>query len=533
MRFVGELDRRLFTRVAAAHVPGADRVLTRLSRSADHGLLWLGMAGCLAALGGRTARRAALRGTGSLVLASLTVNTFVKWTARRPRPVLVPVPSIRRLTRQPHTTSFPSGHSASAAAFATGVALESTRYGALVAPVAAAVAFSRVYVGVHYPGDVLAGVAIGAGAALLTCRSWPPRQVNPERERPPAQAPALPEGEGLVVFVNSRAGTAGPAAALPPAALLAELLPRAELVECGPEDDFATLLDRAVHRAAERGGALGVYGGDGTVNAAARAAAPHGLALAVFPGGTLNHFALDVGVPHFEDTADAVVRGEAVAVDIAVAAPMTGRGPRADPIEFLNTFSIGLYPDLVQLRERLERRWGKWPAAAVALIRVLRTATPVELSLNGRPRRLWLLFAGNCRYVPDGFAPAFRPRLDDGLLELRMVDGDHRLARTRVVVAALAGALGRSRVYHAERVSWVRAEGLRGTDTFAYDGEVAPATDALLLEKRHRALVVYRPVVQGNEIAQQARLAAAAARHRGRERGRPLPADGGPSDSEN
>ncbi|MER6125622.1 phosphatase PAP2 family protein [Streptomyces sp. NPDC001795] len=528
MRFLGELDQRLFTRVATARVPGADPALTRLSRSADHGRLWLGAATGLAALGGRTARRAALRGTGSLALASLTVNTLVKWSARRPRPLLELVPQIRHLTRQPHTTSFPSGHSASAAAFATGVALESTRYGALIAPVAAAVAFSRVYVGVHYPGDVLAGMAIGAGAAVLTCRWWPPRQVNPERERPPARAPALPDGDGLVVFINSRAGTGAPAAPLPPAVLLAELLPRAELVERGPDDDFAALLDRAVLRAVELGGALGVYGGDGTVNAAARAAARHGLALAVFPGGTLNHFALDVGVPHLEDTASAVVRGEAVAVDIAVAAPLACEASDTD-IQFLNTFSIGLYPDLVRLRERLERRLGKRPAAALALIRVLRIATPVDVRLGGHPRRLWLLFAGNGRYVPDGFAPAFRPRLDDGLLDLRLIEGDHRLARTRVAVSALLGALGRSRVYRAERVPWVQADGLRGTDTFAYDGEVAPAAGAFRLEKRHRALVVYRPAVPGNEIAQQARLAALAARYRRQRRGRRFPANGGPS----
>ncbi|MFJ7900099.1 bifunctional phosphatase PAP2/diacylglycerol kinase family protein [Streptomyces sp. NPDC096198] len=515
MRFLGDLDQRLFTRVATARLPGAGPALTRLSRSADHGLLWLGAATGLAVLGGRTARRAALRGTGSLALASVTVNTVAKWTARRPRPLLDPVPPIRHLVRQPRTTSFPSGHSASAAAFATGVALECTRYGTLVAPVAAAVAFSRVYVGVHYPGDVLAGAAIGVGAAVLTCRWWPPRQVNPERERPAAPAPALPGGEGLVVFVNTGAGTPAPP-------LLSGLLPRAELVLCAADDDFGARLDHAVRRALARGGALGVHGGDGTVNAAARAAARHGLPLAVFPGGTLNHFALDVGVPHLEDTAAAVVRGEAVAVDLGAAVPLTGatagEGPDAAPVEFLNTFALGLYPELVRLRERLEPRLGKWPAATLALVRVLRTAAPTELRVDGRPRRLWLLFAGNGRYVPDGFAPAFRPRLDDGLIDLRLVDGDHRLARTRVVLAALVGALGRSRVYVAERVPGVRIEDLGPMDTCAYDGEVVPAPGALRLEKRHRALVVYRPALPRNEILQQARIAAVMARRRGRGR---------------
>ncbi|MGD1218763.1 bifunctional phosphatase PAP2/diacylglycerol kinase family protein [Streptomyces krungchingensis] len=525
MRALGELDERLFTRVAGARMPGADPALRRLSHSADHGALWFGTAAGLAAAGGRTARRAALRGVGALALASLTVNTVVKWSTRRPRPLLDLVPTVRHLRSQPHTTSFPSGHSASAAAFATGVALESTRYGALVAPFAAAVAFSRVYVGVHYPGDVLAGVAIGVGAAALTCRWWPPRQVVPGRQRPVADAPALPRGEGLVVFVNSGAGSDAPAMSRPPAERLRVLLPGAELIERGPDDDFAALLAEAVGRAAGSGGVLGVCGGDGSVNAAARAAAERGLALAVFPGGTLNHFAQDLGVPDFEDTADAVVRGEAVSVDIGVA-----RSAGGEDVRFLNTFSIGLYPELVRMRERAQERWGKWPAAAVALVRVLRTATPVELSLNGRPRRLWLLFAGNGRYVPEGFAPSYRPRLDDGLLDLRVVDGDHRLARTRVVLSALAGALHRSRVYGAEQVPWVRLENVTGTDSLAFDGEIAAAEASLSLEKEPGALVVYRPAVSHDEAARQARPAAGTAGRGGRARGRRLPADGGPSD---
>lgn len=528
MSVLGEWDRRLFTRVAAARVPGADPALRRLSHSADHGRLWLGTAAGLAVFGGRTARRAALRGAGSLALASLTVNTVVKWSTRRPRPLLDRVPSIRHLRRQPHTTSFPSGHSASAAAYATGVALESAGYGSLVAPFAAAVAFSRVYVGVHYPGDVLAGVAIGVGAAALTCRWWPPRPTLPARERPSAPAPALPGGEGLVVFVDTRAGTGAPGTPLPPAERLRGLLPRAELIERGPDDDFAELLDRAVERAVERagetGGVLGVCGGDGSVDAAARAAAGRGLALAVFPGGTLNHFAQDVGVPEFEDTAVAVTRGEAVAVDFGVA-----RAGAGHEVRFLNTLSVGLYPELVRMREHLEERWGRWPAAAVALVRVLRTATPVELSVNGHHRRLWLLLVGNGRYEPLGLAPAYRPRLDDGLLDLRLIDGTHRLARTRVIVSALVGAPGRSRIYGAEVVPWVELAGLRGMDTFAYDREVAATPPELRLEKQRRALVVYRPATPRSELVQQARRAAATARHRRRERGRRLPADGGPS----
>ncbi|MGK5731560.1 phosphatase PAP2 family protein, partial [Streptomyces sp. URMC 124] len=165
-KIVSSWDRAAFLAVAARHWPGGDRVLPRLSRSADHGLLWFGVAAGAALAGGRPARRAALRGVASLALASATVNTVGKKSVRRLRPVLDAVPVVRQLSRQPFTTSFPSGHSASAVAFATGVALENPAWGLALAPLAASVCFSRVYTGVHYPGDVLVGAALGAGAAF-------------------------------------------------------------------------------------------------------------------------------------------------------------------------------------------------------------------------------------------------------------------------------------------------------------------------------------------------------------------------------
>ncbi|PWS45311.1 phosphoesterase, partial [Streptomyces sp. ZEA17I] len=160
-------DLAVFHSVADRHWPGADPLLPKLSRSANHGLLWFGTALGIAAVGpSARSRRAALRGVASLAVASAAINTIGKGAVRRQRPILDQVPVMRQLKRQPVTTSFPSGHAASAAAFATGVALESKGWGAVVAPVAAAVAASRVYTGVHYPGDVLAGAALGIGAAF-------------------------------------------------------------------------------------------------------------------------------------------------------------------------------------------------------------------------------------------------------------------------------------------------------------------------------------------------------------------------------
>ncbi|MGW2325916.1 phosphatase PAP2 family protein [Streptomyces sp. NPDC001700] len=510
---ISDIDRQLFARVAASRLRGAHPLLPRLSRSADHGKLWFGTAAVLATVGGRTARRAALRGIGSLAAASLASNMVVKWTVERRRPMVDTVPLVRRLRRQPWTSSFPSGHSASAAAFATGVAIESSRYGTLVAPLAAAVAASRVYVGVHYPSDVVAGIALGAGAAALTCRWWPARPEVPAQARPRVSAPAMPKGEGLVVVVNHSAGASPAAGGFTDAEQLELLLPAAEIMECGPDDDFMTVLGQAARRATERAGALGICGGDGSVNAAAALACERGLPLAVFPGGTLDHFALDIGVPNFEDTAHAVTEGDAIAVDLARATPIAGGAPGEGSSHFVNTFSLGFYPELVRIRESLEDRLGKWPAAAVALSRVLRTATPMEIEVNGHPRRLWVLFVGNGGYSPEGFAPTYRQQLDDGLLDVRAIDGDQPLARTRLLFSALTGTLGRSRVYTTRRMRQLRLSGLHALDTRAYDGEIAaePA-EALLIDKRPGALTVYRPAQPQNELLQRARTAAAKAK---------------------
>ncbi len=158
-------DRRLHAWVGGLPTTPADRWLRRLSTTADHGKLWLGLAALLALRGGRL-RRAAVRGVAAQALSSLLVNALLKRVFGRVRPDLENLQTHRRLRREPGTLSFPSGHSSSAAAFVTGVALEAPAVGAVLAPVALGVGYSRVHVGVHYPGDVLAGLAVGSGLAL-------------------------------------------------------------------------------------------------------------------------------------------------------------------------------------------------------------------------------------------------------------------------------------------------------------------------------------------------------------------------------
>ncbi|SQD94568.1 Phosphoesterase PA-phosphatase related [Parafrankia sp. Ea1.12] len=479
------VDRAMFSAIAGAR-PLVDPLLPRLSHAADHGMLWWGVAGALGATKGRR-RPAAMRGLLALGVASAVANGPAKLLFRRGRPPTHGIPPLRRLRRDLTTFSFPSGHSASAAAFATGVALDAPAAAVPVVALASAVAFSRVYVGAHYPGDVVAGAALGIGAGLLTTKVMPRRPWSPARARPAsAWAPALPDGTGLGVVVNARSG-AGHHAEL--VAVLRADLPGAQVVEVGPDQDVAEALDRV----AAHSRVLGVAGGDGTVNAAAAAALARGLPLAVFPAGTLNHFAADVGLNSAGDTIKAVREGTAVAVDVGRVDGIGAADSRFSRI-FVNTASLGGYPDMVGIRERFERRIGKWPAMIIALSRVLWSDPPFDVEIDGVTRRVWLVFVGNGRYLPDGFAPTYRTRLDESLLDLRVVDATAPLARLRLVGAVLTGRLGRSRVYEQRTVERVRISSNQPSPLpFASDGEVTEGIRRIAVTTSGARLIVYRP----------------------------------------
>lgn len=321
--------------------------------------------------------------------------------------------------------------------------------------------------------------ATGAAVALATTRIWPtaPRTAE-ELRRDGTKRRVAPNasGDGVAIVVNPSAGSASDDLI----DHLHERLPDADVLVAEEGDDVGELLEKAAAKATK---ALGAAGGDGTLSAAASLAHDRELALLPIPAGTLNHFARDVGLLETDDPVDALVAGEVVEIEVAEVGDRT----------FLNTCSFGAYTDLVEAREALEDRIGKWPAVAVALVRVLRRATPIELTVDGRRRRLWLGFVGNGTYRPPGFAPTWRERLDDGLLDIRLVDGERPFARARLVVSVLTGRLARSAVYEQRTA---RAIELRTDDdrlTLALDGELCDVAPRVIVSKRPRPLAVYAP----------------------------------------
>ncbi|MDP9296352.1 MAG: phosphatidic acid phosphatase [Actinomycetota bacterium] len=249
-------------------------------------------------------------------------------------------------------------------------------------------------------------------------------------------------------------------------------------------------LEREIHRALEERRVILAAGGDGTVNAVVQHLVGTEATLGVIPAGTLNHFARDLGVERIDDAFAALSEGHTVDVDAG----------RAGERYFVNNTTLGIYPEVVRERERYEDRFGKWMALVRAALRVLRRAKPLEgtVTADGTPRALfaWILFVGNNRVV---FAPGRigrRPRLDQGVLDVRVMGAGRRAALSR---ASAAWTLFAAHSWRQQRVVRTDARTLDvdlqgGRRPVAFDGETGDPVGSLHVEILPGVLRVIRPV---------------------------------------
>ena len=139
-------------------------IMKAMSFLGDAGMLWIAI-GIIMLFFPRF-RRSGIFMLTCLALATLVNNLVIKELVARPRPY-TDIAELTVLIKPLDSFSFPSGHSCSSFASATALALTVKKRGALAFIPAALIAFSRVYVGVHYPSDVLVGAAVGALVSIV------------------------------------------------------------------------------------------------------------------------------------------------------------------------------------------------------------------------------------------------------------------------------------------------------------------------------------------------------------------------------
>lgn len=146
------------------HTPLLNRIMVFITRLGDGGIFWLVLAGVLLLF--RKTRKCGLTILVSMAICYLLGNIFLKNVIARPRPSSMD-PTVPLLIPTPREYSFPSGHTHHGFTAATAIFLHFKKPGIAALVLAALIAFSRMYLFVHFPTDILGGMILGIGVAVL------------------------------------------------------------------------------------------------------------------------------------------------------------------------------------------------------------------------------------------------------------------------------------------------------------------------------------------------------------------------------
>ena len=236
-------------------------------------------------------------------------------------------------------------------------------------------------------------------------------------------------------------------------------------------DEFRSVLAPFIKKHAT----IAVAGGDGTLSSVAGLMAGTKAVFAPLPGGTLNHFTKDLGIPQDMDTAIArLSRAKVRTVDVA----------EVNGTVFINNSSIGLYPSSLRMRDRFERYVGKWTAAVVASIRALVRFRTYTVTIDGETFHTPFVFVGNNAYSISGPGGVARTVLTKGVLSVFIARTTSRLALFKIALFALVGKAYLLDEFDKRETARVTIASKRSRLSVSRDGEVVRVAPPLAYASR-------------------------------------------------
>ncbi len=205
---------------------------------------------------------------------------------------------------------------------------------------------------------------------------------------------------------------------------------------------------------------IAAYGGDGTICSVADIVIGTRATLIPLPGGTLNHFTKDLGIPQELDKAiDRLKRAKKRSIDIA---SVNGKS-------FVNNSSIGIYPSSLRERARYEQYLGKWPAAIVASVRAFIKFQVYEIKLNNKTIHTPFVFIGNNVY--DSNNGMVRKSIDKGVMSVYAIRSNKRRTLFKIFALAIINRLNDATELQSFTTTTLHITSRRSRLRVATDGE--------------------------------------------------------------
>lgn len=241
--------------------------------------------------------------------------------------------------------------------------------------------------------------------------------------------------------------------------------------------------EKNIRRAAKRGDMIAVIGGDGTVSGVVSYIAQTQAVLIPLPGGTLNNFTKDLGIP--QDLEQAIIRIPQLKqrkIDLG----------RVNTTYFVNNSSIGIYPQSLVIREGLQGKISKWPAAFYAVAKAFVQFRTYTISINGQsPFKTPFIFVGNNRYNINNFAFTDRKNLNDGVLSLYTIKTTRRTAFLKLFFAITTGKLKETDEFNVSHPTSISVATTRRKQlVVSHDGEVSRMTAPLSYQSEKQTITV-------------------------------------------